>query len=510
MIGQRRGGAVLSYVYIAVNMLVILAYQPLVLRLLGSSEYGLYQLTASVINYLTVMDLGFGNGIVVFGTKYRAAGKYEEEKRLLGMFSVIFLGIGVLAVCAGLTIAFNAHRIFAASLSAAEIEKSRILMIILSANIGATFSLTIYNNIIISHERFIFAKLITIARVLLNPLITLPIIILGGDSIAIVAVLTVVNIGCLLSNFIYCRRVLDVRVRFMGFDKAVFLQIFSYSVFVFITEIVDKVNWYVDQAILGVVRGTEEVTVYSMASNYNQMVLLVSGALSSVMLPKISAMVARKESDRRLSDEFIKVSRLQFFTVFFIACGFLLFGKEFVVWHAGKICSRSYYVAALLICGALIPITQSVAISIVQAKNLFKPRAFITLIMAGVNIGISIPLAIRFGSVGSAAGTAIVLVLANVIAMNIYYSKRCGIDVGGYWKNILRILPGAVLPVGIAVAYRLAFHIDTVWKFIAGAAIYTVAYAASMWLISMNTYEKGIVTGFIKRLKTRRAKNGAD
>ena len=66
MVNQRRVGAVLSYVYIAVNMLVMLVYQPIVLRILGSSEYGLYQLTASVINYLTVMDLGFGNGIVQY------------------------------------------------------------------------------------------------------------------------------------------------------------------------------------------------------------------------------------------------------------------------------------------------------------------------------------------------------------------------------------------------------------------------------------------------------------
>ena len=302
MVNQRRVGAVLSYVYIAVNMLVMLVYQPIVLRILGSSEYGLYQLTASVINYLTVMDLGFGNGIVVFSTKYRATGKYEEEKRLLGMFFVIFVGIGIVATCAGLVLTFNAHRIFAASLTAAEIEKSRILMLILSVNMGVTFSLTIYNKIIISYESFIFVKLITIARVLLNPLIMLPLLLLGADSVAMVSVLSAVNVGCLLSNYIYCRKVLGVRVRFCGFDKAVFIQIFSYSVFVFIAEIVDKVNWYVDQAILGVVRGTEEVTVYSMASNYNQMVLLVSGAMSSVTLPKISAMVARKESDIRLSD----------------------------------------------------------------------------------------------------------------------------------------------------------------------------------------------------------------
>lgn len=500
MLNQRRSGAVLSYVYIIVNMLVILVYQPFVLRTLGSSEYGLYQLAASVINYLTVMDLGFGNGIVVYSTKYRAAGRYEEEKRLLGMFSVIFLGIGAVAACAGVVIALNAGRIFAASLTAAEIAKSKILMLILSANVGMTFAFTIYGNIIISHERFVFSKLVTILRVLLNPLIMLPLLLLGADSVAMVSVLAAVNAVCLLSNYIYCRKKLGVRVRFAGFDKKIFLTIFSFSVFIFMTEVVDKINWYVDQAILGVVSGTREVTVYSMASNYNQMVLLVSSALASVMLPKISAMVARGEGDRKLSDEFIKVSRLQFFTVFFIASGFVLFGKEFVVWHAGEICARSYYVAALLICGALIPITQTVATSIVQAKNLFRPRACITLVMALFNVAISIPLAMRFGSVGSAAGTALALVIANGVAMNIYYAKWCGIDIAGYWKNILRILPGAVAPITVGVLFRVFVPINAVWKFIVGVALYSAIYALSMWLVSFNTYEKGIFMGVLRKI----------
>ena len=73
MRSERRAGALLSYVYIAVNSLIILVYLPIVKRSLGSSEFGLYDLAASVINYMSIMDLGFGNGIVVYTAKYRAA-----------------------------------------------------------------------------------------------------------------------------------------------------------------------------------------------------------------------------------------------------------------------------------------------------------------------------------------------------------------------------------------------------------------------------------------------------
>ena len=68
---QRKSGAVLSYFSIIASTLVQLLYTPLLIRMLGQSEYGLYSLVASVIGYLTVLDLGFGNAIVVYTAKYR-------------------------------------------------------------------------------------------------------------------------------------------------------------------------------------------------------------------------------------------------------------------------------------------------------------------------------------------------------------------------------------------------------------------------------------------------------
>ena len=55
---QRKSGVVLSYVSIILNTLIQLLYTPLLIRMLGQSEYGLYSLVSSIIGYLTVLDLG--------------------------------------------------------------------------------------------------------------------------------------------------------------------------------------------------------------------------------------------------------------------------------------------------------------------------------------------------------------------------------------------------------------------------------------------------------------------
>ncbi len=55
---QLKAGAALNYVVILLNTLVGLLYTPYMLRMMGQSEYGLYSLVASVIAYLTILDLG--------------------------------------------------------------------------------------------------------------------------------------------------------------------------------------------------------------------------------------------------------------------------------------------------------------------------------------------------------------------------------------------------------------------------------------------------------------------
>ena len=71
-------------------MLVGITYTPFLIRMLGQSEYGLYSIVYSVISYLTVMDMGFGNAIVIYTARYINQGNKEKQDKLHGMFMVIY------------------------------------------------------------------------------------------------------------------------------------------------------------------------------------------------------------------------------------------------------------------------------------------------------------------------------------------------------------------------------------------------------------------------------------
>ena len=136
---ERKSGAILSYVSIILNTLIQLLYTPLLIRRLGQSEYGLYSLVASIIGYLTIMDLGFGNAIIVYTAKYRAQNKIEEEQRLHGMFNLVFKVIAIFASLIGIILFFNVDSIFGNKMSNLEIAKMKMMMLMLSFNLFLTF-----------------------------------------------------------------------------------------------------------------------------------------------------------------------------------------------------------------------------------------------------------------------------------------------------------------------------------------------------------------------------------
>ena len=158
-------GIVLSYVATAINSIITLAFTPLVIRLLGKSEYGLYNISNSVVSYLGLLSFGFSNSFIRFYTRAKKEKDEDEVARVNGVFMIIFTAIAVLAVVAGTVIVMNLDIIFGAKLSAEELQRSRILIGILVVNIAITFPAYVYEANVMANERYLFQKVIYIIKI---------------------------------------------------------------------------------------------------------------------------------------------------------------------------------------------------------------------------------------------------------------------------------------------------------------------------------------------------------
>ena len=59
MKNQLKAGVIFSYISTGITVLIQLIYLPIMIRILGQSEYGLYSVVSGVVSYLSLFSLGF-------------------------------------------------------------------------------------------------------------------------------------------------------------------------------------------------------------------------------------------------------------------------------------------------------------------------------------------------------------------------------------------------------------------------------------------------------------------
>lgn len=490
MKNERKMGILLNYVLLFLNNFIALIYMPFMIRMLGQSEYGLYSLISSIIGYLTVLDLGFGNALIIYITKYREQKKELELQKLYNMFLTIYSIISILTVIIGLILYGFSDKLFMTSMTITELKKAKIMLLILIFNLAVTFPFTIYSSIITANEKFIFQKVIAIIRTILNPIIMLPLLLLGYKSIAMVVVITILNISSLICNYLYCKRKLNINIKLGKIDFKLFKEIFKYSFFIFINVIIDKINWNIDQFILGSIKGTVAVSIYAVASQFNSMYLNFSTAISTVLLPKVTKMVTNNVSSEELTNEFVKTSRIQYLILFIIITGYIIFGYDFIILWAGKEYADAYYIGLLLMVPLTIPLTQNLGISIMQAKNMHRFRSLVLIIIAILNVIISIPLAKVYSGIGTAIGTCLSLIIGNIIIINFYYYYKVKINIKKYWKNMLQITIKEFPIFILILAFASFTKFTIIYKLIIWIPIYIIIYIIYTYLFVMNEEEK--------------------
>lgn len=508
---QLKIGSFLSYLQMGLAVVVGLVYTPFMIRLLGESEYGLYNTVASTISMLSILSLGFNSSYIRYYSIYKKENRTEDIYRLNGLFMLIFSIIGVVALICGLFLSFHLELVFKDGLTASEYAIARVLMLLLTANLAISFPMSVFSNIISAHERFIFLKILGMAKTVLSPLVTLPLLLAGYRSIAMVSVTVSIAILTDIAYAFYTLVILKNKFVFHDFEKGIFKSLFAYTVFIAVNVIIDQINWNIDKLLLGRFKGTKAVAVYSVGYQLYHYYQMFSTAISGVFSPRIHKIVnATKQNlalqKQQLTDLMIRVGRIQFLVLGLIASGIVFFGRYFIVhiW-AGKGYGDSYVVALLLILPASIALIQNIGIEVQRAENKHQFRSIAYLVMAIINLVLSIYLCQKYGPIGSAVGTAISLVAANGIAINIYYHKRCNVDILMFWKSIMRLACGLVIPVLFGVFAVPRIPVNSKLTFAAAAMIYSVVYCVSMWLIGMNQYEKNLVMKPVyKILKKRR------
>lgn len=104
--------------------------------------------------------------------------------------------------------------------------------------------------------------------------------------------------------------------------------------------------------------------------------------------------------------------------------------------------------------------------------------------------------------VGSSLGTALALIIGDVVLMDIVLRKEVGIRFGEYYRDLFKgTLPALLITFAFGAAFSL-LHLNRYgWVgLIINCVITAAVYAALMAAFFMNSYEKGLLKGLFNKI----------
>lgn len=500
-VNELKVGSILSLLSIGIGMLIQIFYTPFYMSHLGASDYGINSLVQSIMGYMGMLNLGLGNAMLRYTVRYRAEGKIEEEKSLNGMFILIFSIIMFISILIGFYIYINIPNFFGEKFTIDELSKTRKVFVIMLLNVAVSFPAGVFSTNISSKEKFLYQRGLGLITMILNPLIGGYLMLRGYGLVAITCSTVFFALFSSGFNVIYAIQ-LGMRVKFTEFNWMILKEIVSYSFFIFLNIVIDRIYWGTDRIIIGRYIGTTAVGIYAIGAIFNNIYISFSTAVSGVLFPKVNRMIVEGK-DKELSDFFIKIGRLQYILLGLISSGFILFGKDFIRFWLGEGYVEAYTIAIWTMIPLTVPLIQNLGIAIVQAKNKHQFRSVVYFFIALINVVTSIFLVKKYGSVGCAIATGISFIIGNIIVMNIYYYKKINLDIPLFWKNILKMS----CPIGVTMIFGILLNTYspalTIMNYSLKIILYIVVYAGGLWFFGMNEYEKNQILSPFLKLKTK-------
>lgn len=500
MLTQKKIGIILSYFTLAFNVLIGLFFTPFLISHLGNSQYGIFSLANSLISFVTLLDLGFGQTLVRYISKEKSVGNKAEEYRLNGLFLRIYLLIAFIAMITGICIIVIYPQVAANSLTTEEVYLFRLVFFILLVNVALSFPMSVFSATLNAYEEFFALKLANFLMSIFKYVTMFLLLLLGYKLIAITISVVISSLFMQLFYLIYAIKKLEIKFDFSKVDTNLTREVMKFSFFIFLNLIVDFLYSNTDKLILGAVAGTLSVAVYSIGVYFSQYFTELSSAMSGVFLPKIVDCY-EKGQNSEISELFNKVARLQMLLLFLVLGGYVCLGKEFIFLWIGNAYKDSYLIGLIIMLPAIVPLTQNIGISVIRAMNIHKYRSYMYIIIALFNVVISIPMAKKYGGVGAAIGTAISTVLGQILFMNWFYCKRVGLDIKSYWKNFVEFMILTLVVFFLISVIKVSIIPNSWFSLVGLILIFSSIYFVIYWFVVANKYEKCLIKSLLKRRK---------
>ncbi|WP_276861679.1 flippase [Anaerococcus tetradius] len=461
-------------IYQILLFLIPIITAPYISRVLGTRGIGLYSFNNSIAYYFVIFTmLGLNN----YGNREVARTRDDKKKLSKSFFSIY----GLQFICGIITnILYLLYSFF--------ITNNLILSISLYPLVlAAMFDI---NWFYFGVENFRFT---IIRNVIIKILTTISIFVFVNDMNDVAVYCLILSIGMLLSNLslwtllgkyvdIYIPRWEEIRIHIRP-NLLLFVTVISVSLF----KIMDKI-------MLGVITTSNEVGLYESAEKIIAIPTAFVLSLGTVMLPRMSNVIAKNDKSRSL--ELIENSII--FAIFLsTSLGFGIMGisKEFVPIFFGDGFEKCIYLLWILL-----PSSIFIAFAnVIRTQYLLpigddKTYVISSIIGAIINLIINYILIPKLGSIGAAIGT---LVSEASVCFYQTINTKHVLPIKGYITDSIVFLVGGIVMFCLLIKlnFDIAIQLLMISKVIIGVFVYII-----LVLILLLLFNKKILNRFMNLL----------
>jgi len=494
---QLKIGAILSYVAIFINVATGLIYTPWMVDKIGQSQYGLFTLANSLIT-LFLVDFGLSAATSRFVSKYRAEGDEQKVNDFLGAIYKIYLLIDFVILAVFTVLYFFLDAIYV-KLTPAELEQFKVVYIIAAAFSVFNFPFVTFNGILNSYERFIPLKLADIFHKVVMVAMMIVALSLGYGLYALVTLNAVAGILTILFKFIVLKRSTPVRVNWKYGDRALYKEIFGFSVWMAIATVAQRLIFNITPSILGMVASSAAIAVFGVVTTIEGYTYTFTSAINGMFMPKISRIYNSDNANEKIMPLMISVGKFQYALNGLIVAGFAVVGKMFIKLWMGPAYIDAYIGILLVIIPGLFYNSLQIANTTMMVQNKVNYQAYITIIIGVVNVILSFILSAAFGVVGACVSIFVAYMLRAVLT-NIVVYKKLNMNIPLFARECyLKMSIPLLLTVIVGIGINCLPMADSWWALVLKGGAVCILYALLILLIGLNKSERSHIIAFIKK-----------
>lgn len=445
------------YLAIAAEMLIGLIMLPFNLAHLGPAQYGLWVLLGSVTIHLSILDLGYGGAIIKFMAQYRAHRDSKAMNEIASTMFFVFAAMGLVAYGVAAALAFNLDHIF--HMTPEQALTGQWILLIIGVHVALNFPFSVYGGVSSGFQRFDINNIVAIIIAVAAALVNAAVLLAGYSLLTLVAATTAVRVfGYYIYRLNALRIYPELRIHPSLFRKSRLREVTGFSVYASIIDWANKLNYELDEVVIGIFFGSAYVGVWAVAERIISGTQRLTNQLNGVLFPVIVDSDTSQQQEK-LQRILLQGTLLSLAMVVPISTTLFVLADPLVRAWVGPEMRGSVPVIQILAIAVAIRVGNATATTLLKGAGEHRMLAWVNLGTGLVNIVLSVLLIKPFGLPGVAVGTLVPIALASVFIVQPAACRRVGVSLSRAVNQ--SVLPAVWPAFVVAAVLTVTRHISS-------------------------------------------------